>query len=55
MRSDGFPAFPDPTISKNHVQFTVPSSINQSSNQFKSAVTTCEKLIPAGLPYSGTN
>ncbi len=55
MRSHGFPAFPDPSISKNQVHFTIPLSINQNSQQFKSAVATCEKLIPAGLPYSGTN
>jgi hypothetical protein len=55
MRSHGFPDFPDPTIAKNDVHFTVPSGINQSSSQFKEAVTTCEKLIPAGLPYSGNS
>lgn len=55
MRSHGYPDFPDPTISKNNVHFTVPANINQNSTQFKSAVQTCEKLIPAGLPYSGSD
>ena len=55
MRSHGFPAFPDPSISKNQVHFTVPPGIDQSSNTFKAAVATCQKLIPAGLPYSGTD
>lgn len=55
MRSHGFPDFPDPQISKNQVHFDIPSSIDQSSDKFKAAVTTCEKLIPAGLPYSGNS
>lgn len=52
MRSHGFHDFPDPTISKNQVSFVIPPDIDQNSSQFKQAVQTCEKLIPAGLPYS---
>ena len=52
MRSHGFPDFPDPTFQNNNVQTDIPSSINQDSPQFRSAATTCTKLIPAGLPYS---
>ena len=51
LRSHGFPGFPDPTFQNNSVQTNIPSSINQDSSQFKSAATTCTKLIPAGLPY----
>jgi hypothetical protein len=52
MRSHGFPDFPDPTFQNNNVQTNIPSSINTNSPRFKSAATTCTKLIPAGLPYS---
>lgn len=52
MRSHGFPQFPDPTVSQDQVHFDLPSSIDSSSSQFKKAVETCERLIPAGLPYS---
>jgi hypothetical protein len=52
MRAHGVPDFPDPTFPNNHVQFNIPSSINQDSARFKSVATICTKLIPAGLPYS---
>ena len=52
MRSHGFSDFPDPTFQNNSVQTHIPSSIDQNSSQFRSAATTCTKLIPAGLPYS---
>ena len=50
MRSHGFSDFPDPKFHNNSVQVNIPSNINQNSSQFTSAVTTCTKLIPAGLP-----
>jgi hypothetical protein len=50
MRSHGFPEFPDPAFHNGGVGVTMPSSINQNSAQFKSAATTCAKLIPRGLP-----
>jgi hypothetical protein len=54
MRSHGVPDFPDPTFQNGHVRFDIPSSIDTSSPQAKSAQATCVKLIPAGLPYSDT-
>jgi hypothetical protein len=53
MRSHGFPGFPDPVFQNNGVTFNAPtSSIDTNSPQYKSALATCEKLIPSGLPYS---
>lgn len=52
MRTHGFPDFPDPTFPNGSVQVIIPASIDQDSLRFKSAATTCTKLIPAGLPYS---
>ena len=54
MRSHGFPDFPDPTFRDNTVTFTTTSPIDTNSSQYQSALTTCQKLIPAGLPYSST-
>jgi hypothetical protein len=53
LRSQGFPNFPDPVFSGGSVHFTVPSSLNTNSTQFAHARLVCQKLIPAGLPYSG--
>ena len=50
MRSHGFPEFPDPAFHNNTVSVNIPSSINPTSAQFKSAATTCARLIPRGLP-----
>jgi hypothetical protein len=55
MRSHGFPDFPDPTFHDNTVSFTTTSPINANSSQYQHALTTCQKLIPAGLPYSSTS
>jgi hypothetical protein len=52
MRSHGVPDFPDPTFRNNTVTFNVPPNIDPNSSQAKSAVATCSKLIPPGLPYS---
>lgn len=54
MRSHGF-AIPDPSFSGGHPSFSLPSSINTASPQFAQALQTCQKLIPAGLPYSGSD
>jgi hypothetical protein len=54
IRAHGFPDFPDPTFQNGHVRFNIPSSIDTSSPQVKSAQAACVKLIPAGLPYSNT-
>ena len=54
MRRHGFSNFPDPVFTGTNVNFPIPSSINTNSAQFISARTVCEKLIPAGLPDSGS-
>jgi hypothetical protein len=54
MRLHGFPDFPDPTIRGNNVKFNIPSSIDANSPTFKNAEATCDRLIPPGLPYSGS-
>jgi hypothetical protein len=54
MRSHGIPNFPDPTFQNNEVEFNTPTPIDTNSSQYKSALATCQKLIPAGLPYSSS-
>jgi hypothetical protein len=54
MRSHGVPDFPDPNFSGGNVSFPIPSSTDTHSRQFDEARQTCQKLIPAGLPYSGS-
>lgn len=55
MRSHGITSFPDPVFSGGGVSFPTPSSsIDTSSPQFTQARQICERLIPAGLPYSGS-
>ena len=54
MRSHGITNFPDPVFSGGSVHFAIPSSIDASSMPFTQARQTCERLIPAGLPYSGS-
>jgi hypothetical protein len=53
MRSHGITSFPDPVFSGGTVSLTIPSSIDTSSPQFTRARQICQRLIPAGLPYSG--
>jgi hypothetical protein len=53
MRSHGFPKFPDPVFQDNNVSFTTTTPIDTNSAQYQRALATCDKLIPAGLPYSG--
>jgi len=55
MRSHGFPDFPDPTFHDNTVSFTTTSNIDTNSSQYQSALSICQKLIPAGLPYSSSS
>jgi hypothetical protein len=53
MRSHGFPGFPDPVFQNNNVTFSAAGSrIDTNSPQYKRALTTCQKLVPAGLPDS---
>jgi hypothetical protein len=54
MRSHGITNFPDPTFSGGGVHLSIPASIDTSSQLFNQARQTCEKFIPAGLPYSGS-
>ena len=54
MRAHGITNFPDPAFSGGSVNFPIPSSIDTHSTQFTQAQQTCEKLIPAGLPNSGS-
>jgi hypothetical protein len=55
MRSHGISNFPDPTFKDNTVTFTPTTPIDTSSSEYKSALATCQKLIPAGLPYSSSS
>ena len=56
MRSHGIPNFPDPTFQNNSVTFNASGpGIDTKSSQYTSALATCQKLIPAGLPYSSTS
>jgi hypothetical protein len=54
MRLHGITNFPDPIFSGGNVNFPIPSSVNSNSTQFNQARQTCQKLIPAGLPDSGS-
>jgi|SRR5579862_2569200 len=54
LRSHGITNFPDPVFSGGSVHFTIPPSINMHSAKFLEATQVCEKLIPAGLPGSGS-
>lgn len=55
MRSHGITNFPDPSFSGGGVHFPVPSGIDVKSERFTEARQTCARLIPAGLPYSGSD
>jgi len=55
MRSHGITDFPDPVFSGGRVSFSIAASgIDDRSTQFTRANQTCRKLIPAGLPDSGS-
>jgi hypothetical protein len=54
MRSHGIANFPDPTFSGGSVDLNIPSSIDTNSKQFNQAREICQKLIPRGLPDSGS-
>ena len=57
MRSHGIANFPDPVFSGGSVHFSLPSnpaSVDTTSPQFTQARQICERLIPPGLPYSGS-
>jgi hypothetical protein len=54
MRSHGFPTFPDPVFTGTNVSFAITPSVNTHSAQYANANRICRKLIPAGLPDSGS-
>ena len=54
MRSHGIVGFPDPSFSGGGVHFPIPPGIDPSSPQVTQARHTCQRLIPAGLPYSAS-
>jgi hypothetical protein len=54
MRTHGVPNFPDPSFRDGSVSFTTQSPIDTDATQYKNALAACQKLIPAGLPYSST-
>ena len=54
MRAHGITDFPDPVFSGGGVSFTQPPGIDTTSPQYIQANQICRKLIPAGLPDSGS-
>ena len=52
MRSHGITGFPDPDFANGGVNFPIPTGMNTESPQFLRSRQTCQKLIPAGLPYN---
>lgn len=55
MRLHGIHNFPDPTFQNGTVSFRSRTLIDTNSPQYRSALATCQKLIPAGLPYSSSS
>lgn len=55
MRTHGFPNFADPDFSGGGVHLTLPPGVNQNTPGVAQAIQTCQKLIPRGLPYSGSS
>jgi hypothetical protein len=54
MRSHGITDFPDPTFSGGHVTLVPPPGIDTNGTECTAAQHICQQLIPAGLPYSGS-
>jgi len=54
MRWRGITDFPDPTFAAGTVNLHIPSTVDTNSRQFDQARRICQKLIPRGLPYSGS-
>ena len=52
MRAHGIAGFPDPVFTAGKVLFPLPAGMNANSSHFEAAREICQKLIPAGLPYS---
>jgi hypothetical protein len=55
MRSHGFSDFPEPSFSAGQVEFPqLQHLVDVNSPQFTQAYHICQKLVPAGLPFSGS-
>jgi predicted alpha/beta-hydrolase family hydrolase len=55
MRAHGIAAFPDPLFSGGRVEFPrLQHLVDIHSPQFTQAYHVCQRLIPQGLPYSGS-
>jgi hypothetical protein len=55
MRSHGIANFPDPSFSNGQVELPMLDRVvDTHSTRFTRAEQTCRKLIPSGLPYSGS-
>lgn len=55
MHAHGFASFPEPSFSGGQVEYPqVQHLVDVSSPQFIRAYHICQKLIPAGLPFSGS-
>jgi hypothetical protein len=55
MRSHGVPSFPEPVFQNGQVEFPELSHlVDLNSPQFTQAYHVCQKLIPPGLPDSGS-
>jgi hypothetical protein len=55
MRAHGIPDFPDPTFQNGDVSFNSRTPIDTNTPQYTHALRTCQKLVPAGLPYSSSS
>jgi hypothetical protein len=55
MRSHGVPNFPGPVFENGSVAFDIQTPIDTNSSQYERALPICQKLIPAGLPYSSSS
>jgi hypothetical protein len=54
MRSHGIANFPDPSFSGGGVHFPIPPGVDPKSPKVIQALHICQRLIPAGLPYSSS-
>lgn len=55
MRSHGITNFPEPSFSGGHVEFPqLEHLVDVNSSQFIDAYHSCQRLIPSGLPFSGS-
>jgi hypothetical protein len=55
MRAHGITDFPDPSFQDGDVSFSSRAQIDTNTPQYMGALRTCQRLIPAGLPYSSSS